>query len=113
MNTTATLNRTTTWDRIGMDFNTSDITEVLTNAGLNYTVEPTDTYIKFDNKEILVPGKKTIVRNDGHIYGIVSENYKPVQNADAFDFICTIITNLFLIIIKGFTNVKLYDIIIL
>lgn len=87
MNTTATLNRTATWDYIGMDFNTSDITEVLTNSGLNYTVEPTDTYIKFDNKEILVPGKKTIVRNDGHIYGIVSENYKPVQNADAFDFI--------------------------
>ena len=85
--TNTTLNRTATWNNIGINFNTSDISEVLKKAQLDYKVEPTDTYIKFNDKEILVPGKKTIVRDDGHIYGIVSENYRPVQNVDAFDFI--------------------------
>ena len=82
-----TTTRTSTWNNIGTDLNTNDFSEVLEKAGLNYQVNAMDTFIKFDGKDVKIPGRKTMVRDDGHIYGVLSENYKPVQNADAFEFI--------------------------
>lgn len=86
MNTNSNI-RTATWNSIGTDLNTKNFTDVLKKANLDYTVNATDTFIKFDGKDIVIPGRKTIVRDDGHIYGVLSENYRPVQNADAFEFI--------------------------
>ena len=79
--------RTTTWSNIGTDINTTDFSEMMKQAHLDYIVEAKDTFVKIDGKDVKIPGRKTIVRNDGHIYGVLSENYKPVQNVDAFDFI--------------------------
>lgn len=79
--------RTTTWSNIGTTVNTTDFSEMMKQAHLDYIVEAKDTFVKIDDKDVKIPGRKTIVRNDGHIYGVLSENYKPVQNVDAFDFI--------------------------
>ena len=79
--------RVNTWTNIGKNINTTDFSELLEQANLNYTVSTEDAFIKFNNEEIKVPNKKIAVRDDGHIYGFVSENYNIIQNADAFDFI--------------------------
>ena len=79
--------RVNTWTNIGKNINTTDFSELLELANLNYIVSTEDAFIKFNNEEIKVPNKKIAVRDDGHIYGFVSENYNIIQNADAFDFI--------------------------
>ncbi len=79
--------RTSTWENIGKNFITPDFSQILKNAHLNYTVETQDAFIKFNDEEIKIPNKKIAVRDDGHIYGVVSENYNIIQNVDAFDFI--------------------------
>lgn len=79
--------RTSTWANLGTNFNTTDFTSILDEAGLNYEVESRDLFTTLGDEKIKVPKKSAIVRDDGYVYGIVSENYKPVQNKDAFDFI--------------------------
>lgn len=86
MNTTTNF-RTATWNNIGTNLNTKDFSEALKNANLDYTVNAQNVFTEFNGTQIEVPGRKAIVRDDGHVYGILSDNYKLVQNKDAFDFI--------------------------
>lgn len=81
------ITRTNTWKAIGTDVKTTNINEVLEKANLNYTVTTSPVFTEFNGKQIQVPNRMSTVRDDGHIYGIVSDRYVPMQNADAFDFI--------------------------
>lgn len=58
--------------------------DALRLAGLDWTVENRDVY---DQRGVVIPGYKANTRSsDGRVMGIVSNRYKIVQNADAFDF---------------------------
>ena len=82
-----TMERRSTWWNIGTHLNTTDVQEALTLSGLDYTVNVQPAYAKIGEDYVKVPGKSTIVRDDGHIYNILSGNYTPIQNKDAFDFV--------------------------
>lgn len=82
-----TMTRTSTWNNIGTTINTNDFSKVLSSAGLDYTVESKPVFTNFNNENIEIPNRKAIVRDDGHVYQVLSKNYTPIQNAEAFDFI--------------------------
>lgn len=82
-----TMTRTSTWNNIGTTINTNDFSKVLSSVGLDYTVESKPVFTNFNNKNIEIPNRKAIVRDDGHVYQVLSKNYTPIQNAEAFDFI--------------------------
>lgn len=57
--------------------------EALRLAGLDWTVEQTDVYAD----GFIIPGYRANIRNtDRTVLGIVSDQYKVVQNAEAFSF---------------------------
>lgn len=61
------------------------VEELITKAGLDWTVEQTAVY-REDGKKI--PNAFANVRKDtDHVFGIVSSRYKIVQNKDAFTFV--------------------------
>lgn len=81
--------RTNTWSEIGTNVaNSNNLEEVLKNASLDYNVVGQPIFTEFGKEKIKLNDKVAMVReNDGHVYGIVSERYVPMQNKDAFDFI--------------------------
>lgn len=81
------MTRTSTWANLGTNFNTTDFNSVLTEASLDYEVKSQKLFTTVNGENITVPKKAAIVREDGYVYGVVSESYRPVQNKDAFDFI--------------------------
>lgn len=85
---TNTMTRTNTWDAIGVDLNTSKLSEALTKSGLDYEVASQPVFTQIGDQKIKIDGRVCMVRNnDNHVYGIVSDRYVPIQNKDAFDFI--------------------------
>ena len=59
---------------------------MLDAAGLNWKVEKIKAYAKVDGKNIDV-GRSALVRNiDNKILDIVSNDWNPVQNSEAFEF---------------------------
>lgn len=68
--------------------NASSYNDVLTQAGLNWTVSAVPTAaIDSDGSVITIPGRTTILRTeDKKPLGIVSDKYKIVNNEDAFAF---------------------------
>lgn len=67
--------------------NAKSYDDVLTQAGLNWTVSAHPVYTEINGKQIEVPGSNIIVREaDEKPLGIVSDKYKIVNNADAFAF---------------------------
>ena len=62
--------------------------EMLEVAGLNWRVEKHDVYYKNENNSFeRAPSKQALVRSsDGQYLDIVSDNWVPVQNEDAFNF---------------------------
>lgn len=81
--------RATTWENIGEDVSSAtNISEALTNAGLNYTVSKKPIYTSFEDKTILIPDRMaTVVDGTEKVCGIVSPRYEVCQNIDAFDFV--------------------------
>lgn len=80
--------RTSTWNNIGTETKARNINEVLRESGLDYNVITTPLTTKFDDKEILVPGKvATVNETTGEILGVVSNKYHVCQNEEAFDFV--------------------------
>ena len=76
---------TTGFGNIISDAKTYD--EVLTQAGLNWTVAARPMYTDIDGTQIVVPNMNVIVRNeDMRPLGVVSDKYKIVNNSDAFAF---------------------------
>ena len=82
-------NRVATFANLGIDLShCSSIHTALADANLDYFVEGTPIYRKFNGREIENPDFMETVRlTDGHSYGVVSKNYGIVQNSEAFDII--------------------------
>lgn len=85
--TTATNFRVNTWSNIGTEVNATTVEEVLNQAKLNYEVAAQPIFTTIGDKNIEIPKRKAIVRDDGHIYNVLSDSYTIIQNKDAFDFI--------------------------
>lgn len=80
------MTRTATWATVGTDVsNQTSVSDILTQAKLDYTVAKEPLYLSGD---ILVPGKMATVKADTREpIGVVSSNYELYQNADAFSFL--------------------------
>jgi len=66
----------------------SDLTpeQMLEAAGLNWEVEKIPAYAEVGGKQVRI-GQSALVRSmDDKILDVVSDDWNPVQNADAFDF---------------------------
>lgn len=81
------MSRTSTWSNIGCEVKSKTLEEVLVEAHLDYTVKSKNAFVNFGGKYVEIPNRKAIVRDDGYVYQVLSPNYTPVQNKDAFDFI--------------------------
>lgn len=67
--------------------NPSSYDDVLTQAGLNWSVDVHPAYAQVGDKMIEIPGRGVVVRaEDEKPLGIVSNHYQVVNNADAFAF---------------------------
>jgi phage/plasmid-like protein (TIGR03299 family) len=62
--------------------------EMMDAAGLNWTVEKHDAYYQTaDGQYLRAPKKQALIRSsDGKYLDIVSDNWIPVQNSEAFEF---------------------------
>ncbi len=75
------------WHGLGVPVS-NDLTPtmMMEKAGLDWKVQEVESYIDFDDKK-LPTGQKSLVRDtDGKILTNVGENWKPVQNEEAFNF---------------------------
>lgn len=71
----------TPWHGLGQKLNGDEsLDQWRIAAGLNWQVDAHDTFTKVEGSEILIPGKKTLVRSDNQkIFEVVSDRYKIVQ----------------------------------
>jgi phage/plasmid-like protein (TIGR03299 family) len=77
----------TPWHGLGVSV-PADLTptQMLDAAGLNWTVEKIPAYAKVGGKNVAV-GQSALVRSfDNKILDVVSDDWNPVQNEEAFDF---------------------------
>lgn len=75
------------WHGLGVKV-PADLTpeQMLEAAGLNWSVEKVPAYATIAGKQISI-GQSALVRSsDDRILDVVSEDWNPVQNAEAFDF---------------------------
>ena len=78
------MNRTATWANIGTNLdNASNISEVLQQSGLNYTVHKEKIVTE---SGLIIPEQVATVKDNGKVLGVVGKNYEICQNAEAFDF---------------------------
>lgn len=85
-----TENRTRTWSHVGKSVEgCHDMGQVMKSAGLDYTVVAEPIYKHITDTEFRpIPNRFVTVReSDGHVYDVVSDKYKIVQNPEAFDFV--------------------------
>ena len=77
------------WHGLGVPVS-DDLTpqQIQTKAGLDWTVEKRDVYVKSDwGDDIRIPGKKALTRSsDDRIFDIVGDDWNPIQNSEAFAF---------------------------
>lgn len=72
------------WHKLGKHIkHEPTIEEAIVAAGLNWTVETQPLFLADGTK---APSKATVRTSDNSILGTVGENYKPLQNIDAFQF---------------------------
>ena len=81
-----TTTKTTTWDGVGKDTsNCKNLESVLKRSGLDYNVGFQPVHLP---SGLIVPHRLATVReSDNHVYDIVSDKYRIVQNREAFDFV--------------------------
>ena len=75
------------WHGLGVEVS-NDLTpdQMMRKAGLDWTVHEVESYIDFEGDRIPT-GQKSLVRSTDHkILTNVGENWKPVQNSEAFEF---------------------------
>ena len=75
------------WHGLGVKV-PADLTpeQMLEAAGLNWSVEKIPTFAKINGQEVAV-GQSALVRSfDDKILDVVSDDWNPVQNSEAFDF---------------------------
>lgn len=67
------------------------IEEAVKLSGLDWGVEQHPVFAQIDGKKVIMAGFKANVRTDTHeALGMVSDRYKPVQNAQAFSWLASI-----------------------
>ena len=83
------MERVSTFANLGIDISgVNNIQLALEKANLDYYVEGTPIYRKWNGTEVENPDFMETVRlTDGHSYGVVSKKYGIVQNSEAFDFV--------------------------
>lgn len=81
------MTRTSTWANIGTSMKETNIDNVLSKAGLDYSVIANPLFTEMNNQKIEVTSNRVIMKDNGDICGVVSDKYVPMQNKDAFDFI--------------------------
>lgn len=60
--------------------------QMLKEAGLDWTVEKIPAFCEIANKKVDI-GKKALVRSsDNRVLTVISDDWEPVQNSEAFDF---------------------------
>ena len=61
--------------------------EAISEAGLDWEVEVVNIFQNWKGNRIMIENKAAIRRNtDGHVLGVLTPHYKPVQNREAFKF---------------------------
>jgi phage/plasmid-like protein (TIGR03299 family) len=61
--------------------------QMLDAANLNWEVEKTDTFTRFsDGREVKLNTQALVRKSDNKILDVVSEDWNPVQNVEAFEF---------------------------
>jgi len=80
-------NRFPSWENIGENVSKcKTLDDVISKAGLDYTVEKKNLTVA--GTDIIIPNKMVTVNSlTNHPFGVVSDKYQIVQNADAFDFV--------------------------
>ncbi len=90
-----TAERTTPWAQVGQETSAVTAKQALIEAGLDWDVTLEPIYVAPGDdikKAKLIGPRKAVVRGDDEtVLGVVSGNYRPVQNADAFSFFDTVI----------------------
>jgi len=60
--------------------------QMLEAAGLNWEVEKIEAFAKVGGKNVSVDRSALVRKTDNKILGVVSNDWNPVQNSDAFEF---------------------------
>jgi len=60
--------------------------QMLEAAGLNWEVEKIEAFAKVGGKKVSVDRSALVRKSDNKILGVVSNDWNPVQNAEAFEF---------------------------
>ena len=82
------------WHGLGtkMDENASG-PEFLKAAGLDWTVTPREVFADVEGERVAIPNKRAFVRSsDNKVMTLASPGWKPLQNADAIDFMQRYVT---------------------
>jgi len=75
------------WHGLGVEVsNDLSPSEMMEKAGLNWTVEKVDSYIKHDGQEIKTGTQSLVRSSDSSILTNVGPDWVPVQNKQAFEF---------------------------
>ena len=81
------------WHNVGVRVeNAVTSREAIELARLDYQVKLTDIYVKTEQGEIIVDGKKATIRTDNNqVLGVVGNRYNIVQNIEAFEFFDSVV----------------------
>ncbi len=77
------------WHKLGKVFaegTVLDIPTAIEAAGLNWNVRLQPLHMVYDGENLPVPGYATVRDSDKSVLGVVGPTYKPLQNADAFNW---------------------------
>jgi len=77
----------TPWHGLGVEVH-NDLTpgQMLTKAGLDWTVDKYPTYCEVDGQKVVTADQALVRSSDKSILSVVSDDWKPVQNETAFEF---------------------------
>ena len=75
------------WHGLGVEVH-NDLTpgQMLTKAGLDWTVEKYPTFCEVDGQKVITADQALVRSSDKSILSVVSDDWKPVQNETAFEF---------------------------
>jgi phage/plasmid-like protein (TIGR03299 family) len=75
------------WHGLGVQV-IDDLTpdQMLVKAGLDWTVDKVPTYIDYNDQKIPTEDSALVRSSDGKILSVVSDDWHPVQNHEAFEF---------------------------
>jgi phage/plasmid-like protein (TIGR03299 family) len=77
------------WHRLGKVFPEGTeltIPDAIVAAGLDWKVRLQPLHMSYDGEDLPVPGYATVRETDRSVLGVVGPTYKPLQNADAFNW---------------------------